>query len=168
VGRSRDPEIDDFGAPHVALGNDDVVGRDIAMDDSPVVRRLQAGGQPLHQRTGRLERERTVVAQNIVQRAAVDEFHGQVRPLQNRFDGEHVVTDDGVVLEIVQGGGFLAKQGERRFVFDQFSQHHLDGHRISGLDGVAFVDLAHAAGADLALDLIDAVEPRAGGNPGRA
>src|SRR5262249_547130 len=42
----------------------------------------------------------------------------------------------------------------------------LDRHRIPGLDHAADIDLAHAAHADRAIDLVDAVEARAGGQAG--
>src|SRR5262245_62677766 len=68
----------------------------------------------------------------------------------------------------MQGRSLLAEQREGGFVLDELAEHHLDGDWISGLDGMALVNLAHAPGADLTLDLVNAVEPRAGRNATRA
>ena len=135
------------------------------MDNAALVCRLQACGHPLHQRLHCLERQRAVVLYDRRKRAAVDEFHGQVGPLQHRLDREYIVAHDRIVLQVVQGGGFPSKQRERGFVLGQFRQHQLDRDRVAGLDGVALVDFSHAADADLAVDLIDAIEARAGRDP---
>ena len=63
----------------------------------------------------------------------------------------------------MQRGGFLAKQRHGRFVLGQFRQHQLDGDGVAGLDRVALVDLAHAAGRNDLVDLIDAVQRVPGG-----
>ena len=82
LGRTGDAEIDDLGPRHVAKRDDDVVGRHVAMNDAALVSRLQAGRDAPHQLEQRLERQRPLL-QNIRERAAVDEFHGEIRPLQH-------------------------------------------------------------------------------------
>ena len=105
--------------------------------------------------------QRAVVLQDRRERAAVDEFHRQIGPLQHRLDREDVVAHDRFVLQVVQRRRLLAEQRERRLVLGELGQHQLDRDRVAGLDRVALVDLAHAAGADQLVDLVDAVEPRA-------
>ena len=56
--RARDAEVDDLGARHVAARDHDVVGRDVAVDDAALVRRMQPGGDALEQRTHRLVGQR--------------------------------------------------------------------------------------------------------------
>ena len=75
--------------------------------------------------------------------------------------GEDVIAHDRVVREVVEDGGFLAEERERRLVLRHLRADHLDGERVAGLDVVALVDLSHAAGADRRVDLEDAVQPRA-------
>jgi hypothetical protein len=69
------------------------------------------------------------------------------------------------VLKIVQRRGFAAEQRERRIVSGEFGKQYLDGDRVAGLNRVPLVDLTHPAGCDQVIDLIDAVEPRAGRKP---
>ena len=45
----------------------------------------------------------------------------------------------------------------------EFRQHDLDRDVIAGLDVVAAIDLAHAAGCDALVELVDAAELRAHG-----
>ena len=52
--RTRNAEVDDLGARHVAARDHDVVGRDVAVDDAALVRRMQPGGDALEQCTHRL------------------------------------------------------------------------------------------------------------------
>ena len=124
------------------------------------MRRLQARGDAPHQFHQRLEGQRAV-RQDVRQRLAIDELHGQIGPLQRGFDRKNEVAHDGVVQQMMQRRGFPAEQGERGLVFRHFRQKHLDGDDGSGLNFVTSVDLAHSTGADHLIDLVDAVEARA-------
>jgi hypothetical protein len=124
---------------------------------------LQAGGDAPHQLEQRLERQRTFF-QNIRQRPAFDELHGEVGPLQRRLNRENVIADDGLVQQMVERRRLFPEQRQSGRVFRHLRQQHLDCHGGAGLDFVAFVDLAHATGADHALDFVNSVETRTGGN----
>ena len=49
LGRSGDAEIDDLGASNVALRNNNIVGRDVAMNDTALMGRVQTGSNPPHE-----------------------------------------------------------------------------------------------------------------------
>ena len=100
--------------------------------------------------------------QDLGQRLAVDVLHREIGRAEIGIDREHVVADDRLVVEVVQRRRFLAEQRERGLVLRHLRADRLDRDRIAGLDGAALVDLAHAADRDQTLDLVDAVEPRAG------
>ena len=155
-----DAEIDDLGAGGIAARQDDVVGRDVAMDDAEPVRGMQAGSDALAQDVGFLDAEWPLL-DALGEWLAVDEFHRQIGRLAHRIDRKDVVADDGLVIEVVQRRRLAPEQGEHGVVAGHVGADHLDRHGVAGLDRAALVDLAHAADGDQALDLVDAVELRA-------
>ena len=56
--RTRDAEIDDLGAPHVAVGQNDVVRGNVAVDDAETMRRLERAADALLQDPDLGERQR--------------------------------------------------------------------------------------------------------------
>ncbi|MNL41114.1 hypothetical protein D3C87_1635080 [compost metagenome] len=135
------------------------------MDDAEAMRGMEAGRDALAQDVGFLDRQRPFL-DALRQRLAVDEFHRQIGRLRRRIDGEDVVADDGLVIEVVQGRRLAPEQRDHRFVAGHVGADHLDRHGVAGLHGAALVDLAHAADADQALDLVDAVQSRADARAG--
>ncbi len=117
------------------------------MNDAALVSRLKARGDAPHQLQQRLEGQRTV-GQHVRQRPAIDEFHGEIRPLQGRLDRKKEVANDGLVRQMMKRRRLAAEQRQRGLVFGHLRQKHLDRHGGAGLNLVAFVDFAHAAGAD--------------------
>ena len=89
---------------------------------------------------------------------AIDEFHRQIGTRDPGIDGKDVIAHDGFVREMVQNRGFLAEQGKDGLVASEFRQNDLDGDGIAGLDIVPAINLTHAAGSDLVVDAIDAVQ----------
>jgi hypothetical protein len=158
--RARDSKVDNLGACHVAARNHDVVGGDIAVDDAVLMRGVQTGGDALEQGAHRLISQR-FAADQIGKRLSLHELHRQIRTPEHRLDREDVIADDCLMMHIVQRGGLTAKQAQRGFVPGIFWMQDLDRDRISSLDRMALVDLAHAAGGDEMIDLVDAVEARA-------
>src|SRR5690606_36344789 len=57
--------------------------------------------------------------------------------------------------------GFLAKQRQSGLVVGEFRQDDLDRHGVAGLDVVAAIDFAHAAGGDARIEFVDAAQLRA-------
>ena len=100
-------------------------------------------------------------AHDVVQRLAVDELHREIGPPDPGIDGEDVVAHDRVVRQMVEDRGFLAEQRQDRLVAGEFRQDDLDRDVVAGLDVVAAIDLAHAAGRDAFVEFVDAAELRA-------
>ena len=50
------------------------------------------------------------------ERLPVDELHREIGRRRHRVDGEDVIADDRLVIEVVQRRRFLAEQRERRLV----------------------------------------------------
>ena len=66
------------------------------------------------------------------------------------------------MVQAAKDGAFLLEQRKDRLIAGELRQHRLDGDRLAGLDVVAAIDLAHAAGRDALVDLIGVVQPDAG------
>ena len=64
------------------------------------------------------------------------------------------------MVQGVQRLGFLPEQGKRRFIIGEIAAHHFDCDQLAVLDGMASVDFSHAAGAQVLVDLKNAIEPR--------
>ena len=61
LGRARDPEINDFRARDVIVRQDDIVWRDVTVNDTVLMSRLEAGSETVQQSPNRLERQRAFV-----------------------------------------------------------------------------------------------------------
>src|SRR5207245_10655927 len=62
---------------------------------------------------------------------------------------------------VAEDPGRLAEQVQDRLVAGKFRQHDLDRDMVAGLDVVAAIDFAHAAGRDPLVEFVDAAELRA-------
>ncbi len=133
------------------------------MHDSRFVRLQKAIAQPVLQDDRVLDAERSGL-QPLRQRHAIDKLHREIGAAELLVDREHVVTNDGVVIEAVQDVRFLAEQFEDQLVGCKFRQDDLDRHLVTDFDGMARVDLAHAARRDELVDFVDSVEAGAGRN----
>ncbi len=87
-----------------------------------------------------------------------DELHGEIGAAKPWVEGERMVSNDGVVMQPPKNGRFLLEQSEDRILVGEFRKDRLDGDRLSGLDVVAAIDLAHSARGYALVDLIRVVE----------
>ena len=69
-----------------------------------------------------------------------------------------MVTHDGVMRQVIEDRRFLAEQRKDGLVAGEFGQHDLDRDMIAGLDVVATIDFAHAAGCDPLVEFVDGAE----------
>ncbi len=159
--RTRDSEIDDLGAPNVAARQNDIVRRNVAVDDAETVRRFERAADALAQDLDIGERQRSR-GEPLGQRRTVDEFHREIGALQIGVDGKNEIAHDRFVLEIVKDRGLAPEQLENVGTARKLRSNHLDRDRIAGLDIEALVDLSHTALGDELFDLIDAIQARAG------
>jgi len=130
------------------------------MGDSLVVGRVKPTGDPDGEPCHGLERQ-WPLAQELRQRLAFHEIHREIGAAERRIDREDEVPDDGFVMQVVEARRLVAEQGPHQLVLGELVADDLDRHAMPGLDGMALVDLAHAAARDEAVDLVDPVELRA-------
>ncbi len=124
---------------------------------------LESGGDTLDQPLRGLEGERST-QQDGRKRFPIDIFHREIGPAKRGVDREDVIADDCLVIEIMQRGRFFPEHAESGVGFGEVGTNELDCHHVAGLDGVAFIDFAHAASSDGFVDFKDAVELRPGRN----
>ncbi len=131
------------------------------MHDAVGMRKLQRAADPFeqHANLGRGQRPRL---QPLLQRHAIDELHRDIGSLQLRFDSENIIAGNGVVLQVVQDRRLALEHRHHVGMARHIRADQFDRDGIAGGDGDAFVDFAHAAFGDQALDLVDAVQPDAG------
>ena len=85
------------------------------MDDAALVRRMQPGGDALEQGTHRLVGQR-FAAEQFGKRLPFDELHREIGTPERRLDGEDVIADDRLVVQVVQRRCLAAEQPERGVV----------------------------------------------------
>ncbi|OPZ02911.1 MAG: hypothetical protein BWZ10_03331 [candidate division BRC1 bacterium ADurb.BinA364] len=132
------------------------------MNDFMRIRRAQAFGGLAHPardaRPARLAAllamgEIDLIADQIGERRAFDEFHGKIR---SAFGGqaEFINAGDVRMLDGGQAGGFALKSRQGFLVLNQFRGHHLEGddNAVFGMAGA--IDFAHAAFAQDLHDFI--------------
>ncbi len=117
---SRDAEVehlDEVCLPR-AIGEDDVLGLQVAMDDALLVRLVERSAHLLHDLERALRRHRSAAFDDLVQGLALDELHRDVeRAVRGRAK---VVELDGVwMLELRDRPALAVKAGEHRGVLGQ-------------------------------------------------
>src|SRR5262245_9546904 len=110
---------------------------------------LQGGAELLAEADYFLPGERTAAVENIRQRLALDELHGEERRALVPAGG--VETDDVGMLELFENRGLALEPCLRRFTLQRSWQHDFDGDRQPGLCVDRPVDATHSAAADLLL-----------------
>ena len=134
----RDAEIDDLRLSHVAR-QDDVVGRDVAMDDA-LVRNGEAVGQPVAQPAHLFGGERP-------SRSASRATGRRRTPSPDRGGrsrrGRRLNRHDGVVAERSEDRSFAPEEIDDALIVGELRQDDLEG--VSRIDLVGAIDLAHAA-----------------------
>jgi hypothetical protein len=135
----------------VLVGEEDVLGLQVAVNDAEAVGLVQ-GAADLHQdRDGSLVRERTLLADDLVQVLAVQELHHDVeRAVLQLAVQEHL---HGVLVrQVAHRPGFAAEAGRQVLPVRELGVKDL--HRDEPVERRlrGSVDRAHAARADLLLD----------------
>ena len=140
----RQSEIQHLGVP--ALGDKDVGGLDVAMDDSFRVRCVQRIGNLNSQGQQDFQLERSP-GNAVLQRQAVKEFHDD--------EGLAVLLInfvDGADIRVVQGRrrlGLALKTPQGLGITGNIFRQKLQGHETAQLQVFGLVDNAHAAAAEL-------------------
>lgn len=143
--RHGDAEIGQFAG---ALGRDqDVLRFVVAVHDAPGVRRAEPRQRALEDAERRLRRRRSVRAQQLPQRHAVDQFHDD-RRAAGRLD-VLVEAGDVRVVDAGQQPGLGAERGAERRVVTDAAGEVLDRHRGAGRLVHGEVHPAGRAGAEL-------------------
>ena len=140
-------EIEDFGV--AALGDENIGGLDVAVDDSFGVRGVESVGDfdgEIQENVGlqRLARDA------MLQRHAVEEFHGDEGPTVLLSD-----LVDGADVGMVQGRGrlgFALETGQRLGIFGHLIGKKFEGHEAVQGCVFGFVNDAHSAAAQLFYD----------------
>ena len=158
--RAGQPEVGDLH--HAVVGEQDVLRLDVAVHEPGAVRRGQRAQHRLHDRDGLGGAEPAAFAQQVAQRAALDELHDQEDVVPVRVDLVALVVDgDGVEVGEPGGGARLAGEpvAERR-VGGQRRGHDLDRDEpVEPLvDGR--VHRGHPAARDTLQDPVAALERR--------
>ncbi|HEV8336851.1 MAG TPA: hypothetical protein VGR67_10570 [Candidatus Polarisedimenticolia bacterium] len=145
------PEIEDL---HRAVGRDlDVRRLEIAMDDSPLVGRLESLGDLPCDRQGLLERHGPV-RDSVGERRSLDQLEHQRRRPGRFF---HPIDGaDGAVAQRGQDLSFTAETGEPVGIPGKGLREHLDGHLPVEPGILGAIHLAHAARAERSEDFIRA------------
>ena len=161
LGRHRDllgeSEVKDLGeavAPH-----HHVLGLQVAVDDSCLVRRREALGDLDADRENARERKRRRSCEHLAQRLALDPLHREERAAAALADV--VDRDDVRVVEGRRRSRLVLEAGETLAVGRQRLRENLDGDEPAEARVPRLVDLPHATGADGRQDLVRP-ETRAG------
>ncbi len=156
--RLGQPEVGDLDP--AVVGDEDVLGLDVTVDQAGAVRGRQCGHHRLEQREGAGGRERRLLADGVTQRVAGDQLHGQE-------DGAVVVAlvedrHDVGVRELRRRPGLGHEAGRELVVVTETGVHHL--HRDGAVEPQVggLVDGRHAAAGDPRPDHVAAVEHPAG------
>ena len=165
VERAGDAEVHDLD--HALLGDHDVAGLDVAVDDAHVMRVFERVEHAEHHLFGVSLAERAVRLDHVTQRLALDELHHQVRqPLRAAAVGHHgllagvVDVDDVRVVHLRHGVRFAAESGQEDLVVGQVGAHDLDRHRTSQARVQCHAHFGHASTPYKLAELIAAVRQR--------
>ena len=154
-----DPEVDDLHQqfPVVVLRQHDVLGRDVAMDQShrvQVIQSAQGLNGDLHREA---RRNGSVLGDPLLDVRAVDELPDHVvRPVVEL--GEVVQHGQVAVLDHRRRARFLEEALQRLIVLSDVRPHDLDHAQLVEMDVPDLEDLAHAAHAEAVDDLVLAVD----------
>jgi hypothetical protein len=139
----RNPEVENLHAP--VTRHHDIRGLQIAMDDSVVVRRLQAVGQ-LDPERAHFRLGQRSVANALLERDAVDVFHDEVIDIARGV--EVVDSRDVRMIELREEQSFPAESFPCCFVGEAAGRQHFDRHLAIEMLVAGAVDDTHAAGTD--------------------
>ena len=157
--RPSETEVGDLDS--TVVGEQDVLGLDVAVNEPSGVRRGQRDQHRLHQLERLVRRQRPALAQQVAQVAATDVLHDEV--------GE---PGAGVGALVIDGHDLGARKSRRRprlpgeaghefRVVGERPVHHLDRHGAVESGVVAEEDRCHAAAGDQAVEAVAVVEQAA-------
>ena len=148
-GRTGDAEIHQLD--HARGRQHHVGGLDVAMDHAAGVRVFQ-GGQHLHDVVDRLGRRQRPILEALIEGDALDELHHHEELILHAHRGAQ-----GGDVRVLQAGlyfDFAQKAVGEIGLIDEIGKQHLHGFHAIRDDVADLVDLAHAAGAKDADNLI--------------
>ena len=143
------PEVQNFGA--TALGDENVGGLDVAMNDSFTVCGVERVRNPNRQTHQDIRLDR-VSGDAMLERRAFQKFHGD-----KRFAVLIVNFVDRADVRMIQGRsrlGFALKAAEGLRVFGYVVRQELECHKAAEFQILSFVDHTHSAAAELFDDAV--------------
>jgi hypothetical protein len=163
---ARDPEVDELRSPRVTRLEQHVAGLEIAVHHAPLVRGAERAREPLTEREGVVERERSL-REASRQIDALEPLHHQVARLERavlvrRQRAVRYVAHDGLVLEPRQHQRLALEALDQRL---RTLVQHLDGDRSARAPVAGAVHRPHAATAHEPLHLEALLDQRARRDP---
>ena len=153
LGHAGDAEIEDLGGP-AAIAEHDVRRLDVAVDDAEPVGIIERAGDLGADPGDGLERHPARLAQMLVERDAVEQFHGDIGKAVRLAD---VVDGDDVgVRERAGGPGLAQEAADQADILPELGLQHLDREDAVDAGIVGAIDVRHRAFADAPLDLVTA------------
>ena len=134
-----------------ALGDENVGGLDIAVDDAFFVGGVEGVGELDADVDGARNRQGTERDQ-FVEGLPFEQLHGDEGPAVVFFDG--VNDANAGMIQRRGGAGFAEEAFERLRIAARVFREKLQGDAAAEFDVFGFVDDAHAAAADLAEDFV--------------
>ena len=145
---ARDAEVDDRRAVRIAARQDDVVGREVAVDHPLLVRGGEPVGQPHRQPPQPLGLQRAV-AQHLAQRRPLNELDHQEKLVAVLDPPERAVLDHRVVLDPLHGVRLGPEKAEELLAVGNVGQHDLQRDPlVLVMDVARLVDRPAAAFAE--------------------
>ena len=159
VGQFGDAEIDDLRLIDLAILEDDIVGRKVAVEDARLMGDGQRLGRPAPHHAHFIDRQRPL-AHDMAERRPVDEFHHQIGAA-HLVPEQAVIGNDATVVDPAQRHRLAPEQFDHLGHIRQFRADDLD--RMFGAQGVVggAIDLAHAAPGQESGDPIGMAKHRA-------
>ena len=156
--RARDPEIHDERA--IVVRDHDVLGLEIAVDDTDLVRRLQPGGDLFGNRERLGHGELALPPEEVREVLTLDERH---REVLDAVELAEIVDPDDVFVGDLAGQHQLALEAPLDFaggldIVRDFRTNDLERDRDTELRVPRLIDDAHPAGAQDADDVIARAE----------
>ncbi len=145
---AAEPEIGHFHPP--LLGEQDVLGLDVAVDQTDLAGHPDGLTGLLHDRIGQRQVERTLLDEVVSQVRALDVLHRDEVHIVHAAQGVNV--DNIRMIELGDGGRFCFETPEIRRVGREIGPEHLEGHGAVETDLGGQVNFAHPAATKELLD----------------
>jgi hypothetical protein len=134
----------------VGIGEENVIGLEVAMNDAQLVRGVQAPRRLLENFRNLGHRKRATAREGLAEGFAFQKFHGDVGRAVIGLAG-FVNGDDVYVMNTPRGSRFILKTLEEVGVIQQLAAQDLERHRtVAHRDLLGEEDRTHAARSELA------------------